>query len=80
MFEIGGLELLVIAIVALIALGPEKFPDTVIFFIRLFNKAKRAAVEFQRSLFTEIALKEEQDKKKPEDSLHVNEKTSKEEL
>ena len=62
MFEIGGLELLLIALVALVVLGPNKLPDTALSLARAYNKLKKNAIAFQRSLFTQIALKEEQEK------------------
>ena len=62
MFEIGGLELLIIVLVALVVLGPNKLPDATLSLARTFNKIKKNITLFQRTLFTEIALKEEQEK------------------
>lgn len=47
MFNIGMGELILIAIVALIVLGPDKLPDTA----RAFGKALR---EFKHAMNTEI--------------------------
>ena len=63
MFEIGGLEILVIGLVALIVFGPEKLPDTAIKAARMFNSLKRGWVELQRRIFTEAAFREEAEKK-----------------
>ena len=62
MFEIGGLELLIIVLVALVVLGPDKLPDATLSLARAFNKIKKNITLLQRALFTEIALKEEQEK------------------
>ena len=62
MFEIGGLELLIILLVALVVLGPEKLPDATLSLARAFNKIKKNITLFQRALFTEIALKDKQEK------------------
>lgn len=70
MFEIGGLEILVIALVALIVLGPEKLPDAAVKAARLFNQLKRAWTSLQRQMFTEIALKEEAEKEAEKNTGH----------
>jgi len=62
-FEIGGLEILVIAVVALLVLGPEKLPDVALKTARLYNQMKRGWVGVQRQVFSELALKEEAEKK-----------------
>lgn len=62
MFEIGGIEILVIGIVALIVLGPDKFPELALKTARSFNQLRRGWTEFQRQIFTEIAFKEEHEK------------------
>ncbi len=63
MFEIGGLEILVIGLVALIVFGPEKLPDAAIKAARIFNGMKRGWIELQRQVFTETAFREETEKK-----------------
>lgn len=63
MFEIGGLEILVIGLVALIVFGPEKLPDAAIKAARIFNAMKRGWIELQRQVFTEAAFREETEKK-----------------
>ena len=69
MFEIGGLELLIIVLVALVVLGPDKLPDATLSLARAFNKIKKNITLLQRALFTEIALKEEQEKENKQQSL-----------
>lgn len=62
MFELGGLEILVIGIVALIVLGPDKLPEVALKASRGFNRLKRGWIGIQRQIFTEIAFKEEDEK------------------
>lgn len=61
MFEIGGLEVLVIVIVALVVLGPEKLPHAAAKTARAIHTLRRAWINFQRRLFIETS-REEQDK------------------
>ena len=55
MFNLGGMEILVILVVALLVLGPEKLPK----FMRTVGKAvgelRRASTEFQRTMNVEIS-------------------------
>ncbi|SBV95346.1 Twin arginine-targeting protein translocase TatB [uncultured delta proteobacterium] len=55
MFNLGGMEIVVILVVALLVLGPDKLPN----FMRTIGKAvgelRRASTEFQRTIHTEIA-------------------------
>ncbi len=58
MFNFGGMEILVILVVALLVLGPEKLPK----FMRTVGKAmgelRRASTEFQRTISIEEAAAE----------------------
>lgn len=58
MFNLGGGEILVILVVALLVLGPEKLPR----FMRTVGKAvgdlRRASTDFQRTMNLELAEKE----------------------
>ncbi|CAK7011583.1 MAG: Sec-independent protein translocase protein TatB [Desulfovibrio sp.] len=58
MFGLGGGEILIILVVALLVLGPEKLPR----FMRTVGKAvgelRRASTEFQRTMNLELAEKE----------------------
>lgn len=58
MFEIGGLELLVILLVALLVLGPSRLPDVAVKLAQGFKKLKAASLAFQRTLMTEVAFQE----------------------
>ncbi len=53
MFGIGPGELLVIIIVALVVLGPEKLPAAARMLGRLTGEMRRMSTEFQRTLHTE---------------------------
>lgn len=53
MFNLGMGEIILIAIVALIVLGPDKLPDTA----RAFGKALR---EFKRAMNTEITKEKDE--------------------
>ena len=72
MFEIGGLEILVIIVVALIVLGPEKLPHAAAGAGRLAGRLRRAWTGFQRQLFLETSL-EEMEKKHSRSSPSENE-------
>lgn len=68
MFNIGGLELLVIAAVALLVLGPDKLPK----FMRTVGKAvgqiRRVSTEFQRTINLELTDDPGADAGKPLDA------------
>ncbi len=74
MFEIGGLEILIILLVGFVALGPKKLPEAAVAMARLFNRIKRNSTEIQRLLFTELAMeekrKEEETFEKAEERKH----------
>lgn len=48
MFDIGWSELLVIAVVALIVIGPKELPEVLRTFGRAVNKLRRSADDFRR--------------------------------
>ncbi len=50
MFNVGGGELLVILLVALIVLGPTKLPDAARQFGRVMNELRRISSGFQREM------------------------------
>ena len=62
MFGIGGLELLVILVVALLVLGPKKLPELARTLGKAMGEFRRVSTEFQRTLNTEIALDDMQRK------------------
>lgn len=66
MFGIGSTELLLILVVALIVLGPKNLPKIANTLGKAMGQFQRASRDFQRTMNTEIALEEEQEKKKAE--------------
>lgn len=62
MLGIGGTELLVILLVALLVLGPKKLPQLARSLGKAVGEFRRVSTEFQRNLNTEIALDEEREK------------------
>lgn len=62
MFGMGFTEILLIAIVAIIALGPEKLPDAMVQIAKFINKFKSGLAEAKSTLDNELnisQLKEE---------------------
>lgn len=55
MFNLGGLEILVILVVALLVLGPDKLPGFMRVAGRFMGEARRASTEFQRSINASMA-------------------------
>jgi len=58
MFGMGITEILVIAIVAVIALGPEKLPDAMIKIAKLFNSVKKSLSDAKTTLDNELNISE----------------------
>lgn len=58
MFEIGGLEILIILLVALLVLGPEKLPGIAVRLAQAVKSLKAASTAFQRAIMTEVAFSE----------------------
>lgn len=65
MFGIGGTELLVILVVALIVLGPKSLPQIARTLGKAMGEFRRVSSDFQRTLNAEIDL-EEHEKRKAE--------------
>ena len=63
MFGIGGTELLVILVVALIVLGPKSVPQIARTLGRAMGEFRKVSTEFQRTLNTEIELDEHEKRK-----------------
>lgn len=88
MFGIGSTELLLILVVALIVLGPKNLPKLANTLGKAMGQFQRASRDFQRSINTEIAFEEEQEKKKAEQkqaetaqaSEHIEKVENKEEI
>lgn len=65
MFGMGITEILLIAIVAVIALGPEKLPDAMVKIAKMFNSFKKGISDAKTTLDNELniaELKEEANK------------------
>ncbi len=70
MFGIGPGEFLVIIIVALLVLGPEKLPGAAKTLGRFMGQMRRMSAEFQRTLHSEIEPEsEKQTQVGPQESL-----------
>ena len=64
MFGIGGTELLVILVIALVVLGPKSVPQIARTLGRAMGDFRKVSTEFQRTLNTEIELDEHEKRKK----------------
>jgi len=64
MFGIGGTELLVILVVALIVLGPKSLPKLARTLGRTMGEFRRVSTEFQRTMNLEAAMEEEKEQAK----------------
>lgn len=64
MFGIGGTELLVILVIALVVLGPKSVPQIARTLGKAMGEFRKVSTEFQRTLNTEIELDEHERRKK----------------
>lgn len=69
MFDIGFFEILIIAIVALVVLGPEKMPHAVRMCAAYWGHIKRRLIATQLKLEDQLAL---QDIKRQIEQEHIN--------
>lgn len=60
--SIGGLEILVILVVALLVLGPDHLPRVMRTAGKTFGQLRRMSTEFQRTMNAELALEEQPQK------------------
>ena len=58
MFGMGFMEILLIAIVAIIALGPEKLPTTMVQIAKFLNKLKAGISDAKTTLDNELNISE----------------------
>jgi Tat protein translocase TatB subunit len=65
MFNVGGPEVLVILLVALIALGPAQLPEAARKVGKAMNEVRRVSTSFQRELSTAFEVEEQKAKEKP---------------
>ena len=56
MFDIGFFEILIVVIVAILALGPDKLPQFAMDAVKMFRSVKRAIVNAQESIESEVDL------------------------
>ena len=66
MFGIGSMEVLVILVVALLVLGPQNLPKVARSVGRAMGEFRKVSTEFQRTLNTEAALAEQEEKRRAE--------------
>jgi sec-independent protein translocase protein TatB len=65
MFNVGGPEVLVILLVALIALGPAQLPEAARKVGRAMNEVRKVSTNFQRELTSAFEAEEQKAKEKP---------------
>ena len=61
MFGMGFTEILLIALVAVIALGPEKLPDTMVQIAKIFKKVKAGLADAKTTFDNELNITELKD-------------------
>ncbi len=64
MFGIGGSELLVILVVALVVLGPKSLPKVARTLGKAMGEFRRVSTDFQRTLNAEVDLEEHETRKR----------------
>ena len=62
MFGMGITEILLIAIVAVIALGPEKLPDAMVKIAKMFNSVRKGISDAKTTLDNELNIAELKEK------------------
>ena len=77
MFGIGSSELVVILVVALLVLGPKNLPGIARSLGKAMGEFRKVSTEFQRTINTEIALEEQETKKKEEAAKQAAAETAK---
>jgi sec-independent protein translocase protein TatB len=65
MFNVGGPEVLVILLVALIALGPAQLPEAARKVGKVMGEVRKVSSNFQRELTTAFETEEQKPKEKP---------------
>jgi len=74
MFDIGFMELLIVAVIALLVLGPERLPIAARNAGRWFGKARRMVNQFSREIDRQIEAEElRAELKKHGESLNIDE-------
>lgn len=72
MFDIGFLELLLISVVGLIVLGPERLPHAIRSVSKFFGTAKNMMNSVTDELSNELKVKELQDNLRKAEKINVN--------
>ena len=58
MFGIGFWEFIVIAVIAIVVLGPDKFPEAMVKVVKIFKSLSKTLSEAKRSVEEELNLQE----------------------
>lgn len=58
MFGLGGMEILVILLVGVVVLGPERLPKVMRSFTKLMSEFRRISTDLQRTINSELNLEE----------------------
>lgn len=78
MFDIGFLELIIVAIIALLVLGPERLPTAARTLGRWVGKARRLTTSFSQEIDRQIQIEELKEQlKKSGQSLDISEDANK---
>jgi sec-independent protein translocase protein TatB len=67
MFNVGGPEVLVILLVALIALGPAQLPQAARKVGQVMTEIRKVSTNFQRELTSAFEMEEEKAKERPKE-------------
>jgi sec-independent protein translocase protein TatB len=74
MFGIGSVELLIIVLVALVILGPQKLPEVMRTMGKAMAEFKRVSTDVKRTLDTEVAAAESEQRDKDKKSKEAKRK------
>lgn len=66
MFGLGGMEVLIILVVGVVVLGPERLPKVMRSFTKLMSEFRRVSTDLQRTINTEINIQEHNERQKRE--------------
>ena len=58
MFQIGFLEILIIFILGLIIIGPERLPEVIKTFLKLYKRIEKKFINFKRDIEDDIGSNE----------------------
>ena len=57
MFQIGFLEILIIFILGLIIIGPERLPEVIKTFLKLYKRIEKKFINFKKDIEDDIGSK-----------------------